>query len=744
VNVIEERKILMVRSSLLIFLLLPLLAHAQFTYVMDQSIPVQDADGKAMAMPWAGGLNAAQYNTIDLNHDGKDDLVLFDRMADKIVTYLNTDNQYRYAPEYELFWPAEISNWVLLRDFNCDGKKDLFTGHLLGMRIFTNVTTDGGTPAWKEFLFFTGSSKTEVLITEGFDPNNKVNLQIQPDDLPAIVDADGDGDLDIFNLQYFGNGSLEFHLNRSKEKYGNCDSLDFKRITRNWGNFKECSCGVVALNGQDCPPIGRVLHAGGKSLLALDLNGDQQQDIIYAEASCSQMYQMVNEGTLENPVVNRYSAFPNTQPVNIIVYPAAYYEDLDFDGVKDLLASPNIFTKEFLTSDFTQSNLFYKNTGTTANPVFAFRQRNFLQEHMIDVGDNAVPAFADLDADGDFDMLISTNSSQTLRSSIFLYENTGTTEAPDFRLITKDYLFFSYSNFYNMKIQFADVNSDNSSDLVFTATLLNNGVTDLYTILNKGQNAFDFADQPVLNMNFDLSFNENICMVDIDSDGHDDVLAGRNNGSLQYWKNNGVEGQFGFTLAQENYLGLSSSVLRQNLACAVADLDADGSVDLLYGDQSGKLKIIGDFRNAGDVSAAVEEIVFNPLSELNPYTAQNLGGRIWPTIVNLFNSTKPVIATGNVLGGITILKHDEGQALPKDPLIDIYPNPVEKSQALNIKIDRSAGVQVISMLGQQISQPVRLQAHQTYQYKLPILSAGLYLLKFTVGKKTLVRRLVIR
>ncbi|MBT1700295.1 T9SS type A sorting domain-containing protein [Fulvivirgaceae bacterium PWU4] len=736
----------MIRSSLLVFLLMPLMAHAQFTYTMDQQIVVQGTDGNALAMPWAGGLNAAQYNAMDLNHDGKDDLVLFDRMADKVITFLNQNNQYHYAPEYEVFFPAEISNWLQLRDHNCDGKKDIFTGHQLGMRVYTNVTPEGGAPAWKEFLFHAGpgASKTEVLLSKGFSVL-KVNLQIQSDDVPAIIDADGDGDLDIFNIQYASSG-VEFHKNLSIEKGWSCDSLDFERQTRTWGNFRECGCGVIALHGEDCPAAGRVKHAGGKSLLSIDLNGDKQLDLIFSEATCTQLFQLVNEGTLENPAINKYSTFPAIQPANIVVYPGAYYEDVDFDGAKDLIATPNGFTREFLSADYTQSNLFYKNTGTTANPAFSLVKRNFLQEHMIDVGDNAVPAFADLDGDGDFDMIISSYTSGTLRSSIFLYENIGTPAEPAFRLVTKDYLFLSFSSFYNMKVQFADVNNDNAQDLVFTATLLNNNVTDLYAILNKGRDVFDFNDQPIVNMNFDLTFSENINVVDIDSDGYEDLLVGRGNGALQYWKNNGTPGQFGFTLVDDTYLGLTSSVLRQNPACAVADLDADGTLDLIYGDQTGILKIVRDFRNASDADAedATTSVVFNPLiTDQNPYMEQDLGGRIWPTVVNLFNSTKPAIVTGNVMGGVTVLKNDEGQALPKEPVVEIYPNPVSKTQTLNIKVDRTAIVQILSPLGQQLSQPTRLQAHQRYQYQLPSLSAGLYLLKFTVGNNTQVKRLVI-
>ncbi|MBA4054593.1 MAG: hypothetical protein C0490_07770, partial [Marivirga sp.] len=63
----------------LLFLILPITVEAQFTYVLDQDIPVRDVGGNDLLMPWAGGLNAAHYNTMDLNEDGKDDLVLFDR-----------------------------------------------------------------------------------------------------------------------------------------------------------------------------------------------------------------------------------------------------------------------------------------------------------------------------------------------------------------------------------------------------------------------------------------------------------------------------------------------------------------------------------------------------------------------------------------------------------------------------------------------------------------------------------------
>src|SRR5688572_19499865 len=116
----------MVRIFILIALIIPAHLFAQFTYVLDTTITAE-VDKVLLPMPWTGGLNAAQYNTMDLDGDQKDDLVLFDRMGNKVITFLAVGNTYRYAPDYEKIFPADIENWLLLRDFNRDGKKDIFT-----------------------------------------------------------------------------------------------------------------------------------------------------------------------------------------------------------------------------------------------------------------------------------------------------------------------------------------------------------------------------------------------------------------------------------------------------------------------------------------------------------------------------------------------------------------------------------------------------------------------------------------
>ena len=84
----------------ILFVLVTFIVQAQFTYELNQNIEVE-VDGKRITLPWAGGLNSVQVNTIDLNGDTKQDLVLFDRTANKLITLLNQSNEYVVAPEYE-------------------------------------------------------------------------------------------------------------------------------------------------------------------------------------------------------------------------------------------------------------------------------------------------------------------------------------------------------------------------------------------------------------------------------------------------------------------------------------------------------------------------------------------------------------------------------------------------------------------------------------------------------------------
>lgn len=736
----------MVVRILFILSLLPLSLQGQFTYVADQSIPL-DINGTLLSNPWAGGLNSAQFNRMDIDGDGKKDLVVFDRASNKVSTFINQENQYIYKPDYEFLFPAGINKWMLLRDFNCDGLEDLFTPDNNGISVYKNITVPGGNLAWEKMKFYAPPSPlappgtpgifTEILLTQGF---SLTNIFPGTNDIPSITDMDGDGDLDIVNMRFVSPGTAEYHKNLSMENYGSCDSLQFVRTTQRWGNWTECSCGEFAFDGT-CPTGGRTNHNVGKALLTIDTDGDGNKDILFAEEDCPSLFLLKNDGTTELADMNAAVPFPLSKPIFMPLFPATYYEDVDFDGIPDLLASPALYGRTSLNNPFTNSVWFYKNTGTSASPNFTFVKDNFMQDEMLEVGDYAYPAFTDYDGDGDQDLFIGNYGNQDFRGVIAYFENVGSPTSSSFKLVTEDFLQLSLLSRFNMKPQFIDINSDGNMDLTFLLTNAANFTTNLFYIEGAKPNLVSFESLEVKSANFEVGNSENFLLEDIDQDGLVDVLVGSSNGALEYWRNSGPTGFLNFALEDQAFMGLGASISRTNVNISIADLDNDGRQDLLVGDQSGKITIFGDFRGTMSSPQPIDQVIFNPFSQT--YTKKNLGARIKPVAVNLFNSNKPAIAIGTVSGGMLILKNDGGQQLPDEPEIILYPNPLLPQEPLSVKVDRNVLMEIFSIMGQRISDPIFIGANLPFSMELEGLAPGIYIARFTFAGKNYGRKFII-
>ncbi len=726
---------------LLFFLLFPFPLFAQFTYTMDQSIPVE-VNGKTLSNPWAGGLNSPQINTMDLDADGQSDLVIFDKTASRVSTFLAVNGKYRYAPQYEIQFPSDANTFMVLRDYNCDGKKDLFTFGQLGVFVYRNVTQPGKTLSWKKLTFYTAPGfQSEVLLTQGF--SSKINLLPGTNDLPNFIDMDGDGDMDVLNMKFVSPSQAEYHKNFSVENGHGCDSLELVRQTQNWGGFTECSCGKIAFNGQTCEQIGgraeQIQHTGGKATLTLDIDNDGDKDLLYSEETCPAIYYMENKGDATNAVMNGFTLFPGTNPVALQLFPAPYLEDVDFDGKPDLLASPNLYTRSDFTNNFIESLWYYKNTGTIQLPTFSFVKNNFLQEDMIEVGDFSSPAFTDIDMDGDQDMFIGQYINANSQGTISYYENTGNNRQPSFKLITDDFLSLSLLSFYNIKPQFIDVDKNGGQDLVFTATGLLSGTTRLFYIPSSSSTAPLFGGQTIKTLPVILDASENVTMVDVDKDGSLDLLIGTSTGSLEYWRNSGSGNTFG--LISNKYLGLDESLIRRNITAVVGDVNNDGLEDVVIGDQSGQLSIISNFRSSPTSSAPITELIYDSFSKL--YTTKNLGGGLRPAIINLFGSDKPEIIIGNITGGLHVLKNENGLLLADEPVVNIFPNPAQSTQSLTIVSDRSITMQIYTVLGQRVGNPILIPADQIVSYPLQGVSAGIYIARFTAGPRSVAKRFMV-
>ncbi|MBL4594377.1 MAG: hypothetical protein JKX68_11270 [Flavobacteriales bacterium] len=185
--------------------------YSQLEFNRDNSITVLNYNGDTLKNPWAGGFNSPQFSEIDLNLDGIKDLFVFDKTGNRISTFINSGlaNQVTYIhdPSYIQFFPKNLHDWVLLRDYNCDNKIDIFTSSSGGMGAYKNTSTSQ--------LNFTIDT---IQIHSDNQPDsitpNYINMFISSADIPAIDDIDNDGDLDVLISSVIGD-RIEYHKNLS-------------------------------------------------------------------------------------------------------------------------------------------------------------------------------------------------------------------------------------------------------------------------------------------------------------------------------------------------------------------------------------------------------------------------------------------------------------------------------------------------------------------------------------------------
>lgn len=723
------------RLALFLLFSLPFFAQAQVK-VTPLQISVTE-NGNNLKLAWAGGLQAPQFSRLDLNNDGILDLVVFDRYDYQLLPFLNSgqvsDTAYTFAPHYASFFPQDLHEWVLIEDYNCDGKPDLFTaGQFDEVRVFKNVST--------------GSQIAFQMVKSRLQATN-AQIAIPSADIPALSDIDNDGDLDLVAFTS-GSDFVSYFKNMRVENGQTCaaDTLHFVRETSCWGRFKEdffsssialnVTCGSIR---QANPNAKTNLHAGS-TLLVLDADNDGDKDAVIGDISGSNLTFLQNGGTtaLANMTAQNTS-WPPVNPLNLYVFPASFYLDVNNDGIKDLVVAPNN-GGDGGSKNFEQVH-YYRNLGTNNNPNFSFQKNDFLNGEMIEVGASAAPAFTDYDRDGDLDLLIGndnyTITALNAKAQLALYQNVGTSAAPRYNLVTRDYLTLSNRNLTSITPTFGDLDGDGDADLLFGES--QGFVFYFRNDALAGQPAnYVFVSSNYLNQS--VGANSAPHLTDIDRDGDLDLIVGERNGTLNFFRNNGSVSAANFSLITTtlgNVTVRNPNVGAGYAAPAVADLNQNNLYDLLVGDLDGKVHYYPDIEN--NLTGTFTQTIIGLQNSLTNQTdTLQAGRRAFPVVANLNADNRPDVMVGLGRGGLQVFQNAGlingiAKAPKSAETLTVFPNPFTENFTLNFKAGTEATVEISDLLGRECFKTSVPAGASSAVLNLGNLKSGMYLLTFCRG-----------
>ncbi len=407
------------------------------------------------------------------------------------------------------------SSSIAFADVDGDGDQDVLITGLgntgLNARLYTNNGSGGytlvsGTP-------FEGASSSSI----------------------AFADVDGDGDQDVLITGYGSNGSIA------------------RLYTNN---------GIGSYTLVSGTPFIGVLNS---SIAFADVDGDGDQDVLITGRTSfnqrkSRLY--TNNGS------GGYTLVSGT-PFQGVESGSIAFADVDGDGDQDILITG-------LNNTNQRKALLYTNNGSGNFTLMSGTPFEGVSDSSI--------AFADVDGDGDQDVLITGENSSSQRIAL-LYTNNG---SGSYTLVSGT----PFDGVYRSSIAFADVDGDGDQDVLITGRNNSQLIARLYT--NDGSGGYTL----VSGTPFEGVEYSSIAFADVDGDGDQDVLiTGFNitwNGIARLYTNNG-SGSYTFDSGSP-FQGVSLGSI------AFADVDGDGDQDVLITGLSSSGRITQLYTNDGSGS----------------------------------------------------------------------------------------------------------------------------------------------
>ncbi|MFH1322104.1 MAG: FG-GAP-like repeat-containing protein [Bacteroidota bacterium] len=525
----------------------------------------------------------------DLDQDGDFDLFIGDSYG-YITYYENTGDtsSYIFSARGNLQDSTNTNIWahseavLFFVDIDNDGDLDLMVRESSSGNIKYYENKPGVNPF---DLVFAGNLQYD----NGGSPEDIIEFVYS---VPTFADIDNDGDFDLFIKP----GELS-HI-RYYENTGTPSAHNFIR-----GPFLEGGLHTIDLD-KPTPP----------SMFDIDSDGDL--DLFYS--TYGNIFYYKNTGTELSAVFTPQDLLRDTSTQAISVsLPNATFADIDNDNDLDLFIGSN-----------PGSIAYYENTGDSS--AYEFTPLGNLKDFMgadITTGTTFynVPAFEDIDNDGDLDLFYGGNTGLVKYS-----ENMGNANSHSFGTPTslQDNTYTDIDAGNSAAPAFADADHDGDPDLFLGNTT---GTVSYYK--NTGNaSAFSFTSQGSLKDSTGTPINavnySKPGFADLDHDGDPDLLVGGYNGTIMHYTNETPGVWKGATDTywsnavnwQDNILPNSTMiVLIPDEAVNIADIGSDtafaqniiieSGAELAFG--NGSLNIDNNLTNYGTFSAGTGTTIFN-------------------------------------------------------------------------------------------------------------------------------------